>query len=204
MKITIHHIYLFCTVFFFAYGTINAQVVDDFKSGDVTPIHFKNANPDPIFQNGNGILGGLRKIEYEVGDNPYHHSAQLSITKDVLVSSVGYGFDTKLWLSYGYTKKGLAPLNLNLKAKKNLVIEFKAKSAATAVYVTFWTGKIDRGALSKPIPSSKGKLVFKLPLSQVRKIGETFSLSRVDHIRIQFESKNSAGCNMAIDKIWFE
>ena len=182
---------------------VNAQLVDDFTTGNLNTTKFSAGESDKLFQKGANIIGKIRRVNYKVGDNPFNHTPQVSIKNGTLASSVGFDVNTTIYLSYGYDQQGAKPLNLDVSDKKSLKIEFIAKSSVNGIYVTLLTHS-DRGVYSKHVTEREGKMILDIPLSEIRKIGERFTLSKIDHIRIQLDSRSKTGCNMAINKIWFE
>lgn len=185
--------------------TIHAQItVDDFTTGNFSKKTFHSGESEKFYQSGKNIIGKIRRVHVKVGENPYGHSPQLTSSKDgLMVYSAGYDVNSTLYLAYGYSKDGLQPLNLNLKKYSVLKIEFAAKSAKSGMYVTLFTNS-DRGVYSNHVPEREGKMTFTIPLSEIRKIGKKFTLSDIDHIIFQFDSRSKTGCNFAIHKISFE
>jgi len=185
--------------------SIYAQVtIDDYTTGNFETITVPSEESEMLFQKGNNILGKIRRIQIKVGENPYNHAPQLTNSKGgLMVYSAGYDVNSQLRLAYGYTKNGVQPLNLNLKKFNVLKIEFAAKSAKSGMYLTLFTDN-DRGVYSNHLPEREGTMTFTIPLNEIRKIGEKFTLSDIDHIRFRFDSRSKTGCNMAINKIWFE
>ncbi len=183
-----------------SYGQL---VVDDFSTGTFDRISVDDGKTTPQFQKGATIAGNFRRVHLHAGDNPYKQLAQAIAIDGKLVFSAGYDLNSKLHLAYGYTKNGAKKLNLDLSSFSKLKIEFEAKGAKTGMYLTMFTNN-DRGVYSNHVPEREGKMIFEIPFDEIRKIGKTFTLSDIDHIRFQFDSRSKTGCNMAISKIWFE
>lgn len=182
----------------------NAQlVIDDFTTGTVEKLSFKDATNQKHIQSGSNIIGKIRQISAKVIKNPFAHNMQLSIKNGLLVMSYAYDTRGTTYVNYGVDKNGNKPLNLDVSKYKKLKIEFDAKSTINGLYVSLFTSN-DRAVYSKHMPAREGKLIFEVPLKDFRKIGKKFTLSDIDYIRFQFDSRSKTGCNMAINKIWFE
>ena len=82
-------------------------------------------------------------------------------------------------------------------------LEFAAKSTINGIYVMLFTGT-SRAVFGKHVPAREGPFVFTIPLSELKKVGPDYTLTDIDQIRFQFDSRSKTGCSMAIDKIWFE
>jgi len=189
---------------FFAVTLTNAQLlVDDFTTGPIEKLTFKDASGKRFLQTGNKIVGKARQISAKLNQNPYKHNMQLSVKGGLLVMSYAYDTRGTTYVSYGVDKKGNAPMNLNLSKYKTLKVEFTAKSTANGIYVALFTGT-SRGVFSKHVKATEGIFVFEIPLKEIKKIGKEYTLSDIDYIRFQFDSRSKTGCSMAINKIWFE
>jgi hypothetical protein len=156
-----------------------------------------------MFQMGNGIVGKTRRIHAKVNQNPYAQNFQVSVKQGGLVITAAYDTRGTVYVGYGHDKNGNKPLNLDISTHKNLKIEFAAKSTVNGMYVSLFTGT-SRGVYSDHVPAREGTFVFTVPLSKIKKVGPNYSLKDIDHIRFQFDSRSKTGCNMAINKIWFE
>lgn len=185
--------------------TAHSQLlVDDFSTGEISTISFDNGESTKSFQKGTTILGKLRRLHVKVGENIYNQKPQLTINEnDVLAYSSGYDVNSTIYLSYGYDENGPKQLNQDLSNYSKIKIEFAAKSAKTGIYLTMFT-RNDRAAYSSHVPEREGKLVCEIPFNKMRKIGEKFTFKDIDHFIFQFDSRSKTGCNMAINKIWFE
>ncbi len=182
----------------------NAQLlIDDFKTGSLSNINFDIGETNPLFQTGNAILGKTRRIHAKVNQNPFNQSIQLSIKNGLMAMTAAYDTRGTIYVGYGHDKNGNKPLNLDLGKYKFLKIEFAAKSTINGIYVTLFTGT-SRAVYSKHVPAREGPMVFTIPFSEIKKIGEKFTFKDIDHIRFQFDSRSKTGCSMAIDKIWFQ
>lgn len=182
----------------------NAQlIVDDFSTGTMDRTVFNTGESDALYQTGNTILGKTRHIYGKVSQNPYEQSIQLNIKGGHLIITSAYNTRGTIYINYGHDKNGLAPLNQDLISYKNLKIEFDAKSTVNGIYISLFTGT-SRGVYSSQIQAKEGLFTFSIPLSDIKKIGPTYTLSKIDYIRFQFDSRSKTGCSMAINKIWFE
>lgn len=183
---------------------LNAQLlVDDFKTGNLSNIMFNSGENDPLFQNGNSIVGNRRKIHAKINQNPFDQNIQVSIKNGILAISAAYDTRGTVYMGYGQNKNGNTPLNLDVSSYKNLNIAFEAKGTVNGIYVSLFTGT-SRGVFSSHVQARESDFVFKVPLSKIKKVGEKYTLKDIDHIRFQFDSRSKTGCNMAIKKIWFE
>jgi hypothetical protein len=190
-------------VFVLAFS-MNAQlVVDDFTTGPVDKLTYVGMTDHRTLLSGSTIIGKYRQIYSKVNQNPYKQNMQLSIKKGLLVLS--YAFDTRgtTYVNYGVGKKGNAPLNLNLSTYKSLKVEFEAKSTINGINLNLFTGTT-YAAYGKHVPAREGTFVFTIPFSEIKPTGDKFTYSDIDYIRLQFDSRSKTGCNMAINKIWFE
>lgn len=184
--------------------TINAQlVVDDFTTGELDKITTIDRTEDRKLQTGNNIIGNYREVFSKVNQNFYGQDMQLTIKKGLLV--ISYSYDTRgtTYVNYGVDKNGNAPLNLNLNKYKSLKIEFEAKSTINGINLNMFTGTT-YAAYGKHVPAREGKFVFTIPFNEIKPTGDDFTFSDIDYIRLQFDSRSKTGCNMAINKIWFE
>ncbi len=184
--------------------SLNAQlVVDDFTTGTIEKLTFKDRGNERFLQTGENIVGKVRQISSKLNQNPFGQNMQLTIKQGLLVMSYAYDTRGTTYVNYGVDKNGNAPMNLNLSKYKALKIEFDAKSTINGIYGSLFTGT-SRGVFSKHVPAREGKLIFEIPLKEINKIGEKYDLNDIDYIRFQFDSRSKTGCNMAINKIWFE
>lgn len=184
--------------------SLNAQlVVDDFATGTVKKLIFKDGESERFFQEGENIIGGARQIFAKVTKNPYKHNMQLSIKGGLLVMSYAYDTRGTTYVNYGTNKNGNAPMGLNLNTYKTLKVAFDAKSTTNGIYVALFTGT-SRATFSKHVKAREGAFVVEIPLKEIKKVGDKYTLSNIDYIRFQFDSRSKTGCNMAINKIWFE
>jgi len=184
--------------------SLNAQlVVDDFTTGTIEKLSFKDATNKKQIQSGSGIIGKMRQISAKLNQNPFGQNMQLSIKDGLLVMTYAYDTRGTTYINYGVDKNGNAPMNLDVNEYKTLKIKFAAKSTVNGIYVSLFTGT-SRGVFSKHVPAREGEFIFEIPLIEIKKIGEKYHLKDIDYIRFQFDSRSKTGCNMAIDKIWFE
>lgn len=183
---------------------LNAQlVVDDFKTGTFNNTTFKSGESQHIFQTGNGIIGKTRRVHAKINQNPYDQNFQVTVNQGAMVMTAAYDTRGTVYVGYGHDKNGNQPMNLNVSKYKNLKIEFVGKSTVNGMYVSLFTGT-SRGVYSSHVPAREGKFVFTVPLTDIKKVGPNYTLKDIDHIRLQFDSRSKTGCNMAINKIWFE
>ena len=183
----------------------NAQlVVDDFTTGNLNNTVLKSGDSGPFFQTGSSIIGKTRRTHAKVRQNPFNQSFQMAIEDDLLAITAAYDTRGTVYVAYGKDKNDkAAPMNLDLSKYKNLKIEFAAKSTINGIYVMLFTGT-SRAVFGKHVPAREGPFVFTIPLSELKKVGPHYTLTDIDQIRFQFDSRSKTGCNMAIDKIWFE
>ena len=192
------------TLFALFIMSVNAQlVIDDFTTGEIEKLTFKDRVGERFLQTGENIIGKVRQISSKLNQNPFGQNMQLSIKDGLLVMTYAYDTRGTTYVNYGVDKNGNAPLNLELSKYKTLKIKFSAKSTVNGIYVSLFTGT-SRGVFSKHIPAREGEFTFEIPLNEIKKIGEKYNLKDIDYIRLQFDSRSKTGCNMAIDKIWFE
>jgi len=184
--------------------SLNGQlVIDDFTTGTIEKLTFADGESERFLQTGGNIVGKARQIFAKVNQNPYGHNMQLSIKNGLLVMTYAYDTRGTTYVNYGVDKNGNAPMNLKLDKYKTLKIKFAAKSTVNGIYVSLFTGT-SRGVYSKHVQAREGTFDFEIPLIEIKKIGEKYNLKDIDYIRFQFDSRSKTGCNMAIDKIWFE
>jgi len=192
------------TLFALFIMSVNAQlVIDDFTTGNLERTVLTSGQSEPMYQTGNQILGKTRHIYSKVNQNPFEQSFQLNVQNGLLVITAAYDTHGTVYVNYGHDKKGLAPLNKDLGKYMNLKIEFDAKSTVNGLYVSLFTGT-SRAVFSDHVQAREGSFVFTIPLSDFKKVGPDYTLSKIDYIRFQFDSRSKTGCNMAINKIWFE
>tara|TARA_R110002050_G_scaffold204522_4_gene340247 strand:- start:181565 stop:182161 length:597 start_codon:yes stop_codon:yes gene_type:complete len=198
MKTTITLLLLILTT------NIKAQLlVDDFTTGTLDRTVFNTGESDAFYQTGNKVLGKTRHIYGKVTQNPYEQSFQLNIKDGHLVITAAYDTRGTVYVNYGHDKNGLSPLNQDLSTYKNLKIEFDGKSTINGIYVSLFTGT-SRAVYSSHVQAREATFVLTIPLSDIKKIGPTYTLSKIDYIRFQFDSRSKSGCSMAINKIWFD
>ncbi len=190
-------------LFFASFSARGQLLIDDFKTGNLNLTTVSKGESDKLFQNGNSILGKIRRINAKLNTNTYEQSIQLHINNGLLIITSAYNTNGTVYINYGENKNGLTPLKLDVSKFKSLKIEFNGKSTTNGLYVSLYTGK-SRGVYTGQVPASEAKLVYTIPLSAIKTIGVDFSLTKIDFIRFQFDSRSKTGCNMAINKIWFE
>lgn len=82
-------------------------------------------------------------------------------------------------------------------------ISFDGQSTANGIYVALFTGT-SRSVYKQAVKEREGRFVLTIPLTDFKKVGNAFTFEDVDIIRMQFDARNKTGCNLAVDKIWFE
>jgi len=184
---------------------LNAQLVlDDFTTGTLNSTVFDNGESEVFFQSGNSIIGTTRRIHVNVRKNPYEQGIQVAIKNNLIAISASYDTRGTVYVGYGKDKTDrAAPMNLNLSKYKSLKIEFEGKSTINGIYVSMFTGT-SRAVYSKHVPAKEGVYVFTIPLEDFEKVGPNYTLKDIDQIRFQFDSRSKTGCNMAVNKIWFQ
>lgn len=184
--------------------SINAQlVVDDFTTGEVDKLTFTDRSENRKLQTGANIVGNYRQVYAKVNQNPYEQNMQLTIKDGLLVMSYAYDTRGTTYVNYGVNKSGNSALNLDLSKFKSLKVEFEAKSTINGINLNLFTGTT-YAAYGKHVPAREGNFVFTIPFSEIKPTGDKFTFSDIDYIRLQFDSRSKTGCNMAINKIWFE
>lgn len=184
--------------------SMNAQlVVDDFKTGEIDKLTFTDRSENRKLQTGANIVGQYRQVYAKVNQNPFGQNMQLTIKDGLLVMSYAYDTRGTTYVNYGVNKSGNSELNLDLSKFKSLKVEFEAKSTVNGIHVNLFTGNV-RADYGKHVPAREGKFVFTIPFSELKPVGDTFTYSDIDYIRLQFDSRSKTGCNMAVNKIWFE
>lgn len=179
-------------------------IVDDFSSGELNNTILNSGETRPFYQTGTSIIGGTRRIHSKINQNPFEQSFQIAIKKELMAITAAYDTRGTIYITYGKNEKDKAvPMNLNLSSYKNLKIAFEAKSTINGIYVMFFTGT-SRAVFTKHVQAREGKFVFTIPLKELKKIGPKYTIEDVDSIHFQFDSRSKTGCNMAIDKIWFD
>ncbi len=178
-------------------------VVDDFNDGMLSTVNVQSGEGAINYQNGRNILGNKRRLQAKVRSNELDHGIQYSVMNDHLGISAGYGARGTLFLSYGKDKSGNAALNSNLSEYQSLNIQLSGPNTSNGLYVALFTGT-SRSVYKQTVKEKEGSQKVSIPLEAFKKVGENFSWEDVDSIRIQFDARNTTGCNMAIDKIWFE
>lgn len=183
----------------------NSQlVVDDFSTGRLNNTVFEGGESDVLFQTGNSIIGKTRRIHAKVNQNPYNQNIQFVVKSGKMIISAAYDTRGTVYVGYGKDKTDkAAPINLDLSSYKNLKIEYDGKSTVNGIYVALFTGT-SRATYSKHVEAKEGKIIFTISLKDFEKVGDKFTLKDIDQIRFQFDSRSKTGCNMAINKIWFE
>jgi len=186
-------------------GITNAQlVIDDFSTGEIEKRTFSNAVENRQVQTGTGIIKGNRQLYAKIRQNPNDHGMQLSIKNGLLTMTYGYDSRGTTFVNYGVNKNGKnQQMNLNLKDYKVLKVEFEAKSTINGINVNMFTGN-RYAAFGDHVRAREGKFVKEIPLSSFKPTHKDFTLADIDYIRFQFDSRSKTGCNMAINKIWFE
>lgn len=184
---------------------MNAQlIVDDFTTGNLNNTIFDLGESGALFQTGNSIIGKSRRIHVNVRKNPFEQDIKVAVKSNLLAISASYDTRGTVYVGYGKDKTDrAAPMNLNLSKYKSLKIEFEGKSTINGIYVSMFTGT-SRAVYSKHVAAREGVLVFTIPLKDFEKIGANYTIKDIDQIRFQFDSRSKTGCNMAINKIWFE
>ena len=196
---------LFFFISTFIYISTNAQlIIDDFSTGELKAQSFTKKDNGKLYQQGNNIVKKSRMLIPIAGANPYNQAMQLTIKNGEMVISYPYGTrGSTLQVGYGYTPIGTKPMNLDTSKYKRLRIAFAAKSTINGLNITFF-GTEGRAAYSNHIPAREGPFVFDVLLKDLKYVYKKFTLSDIDHLFFQFDSRSKTGCNMAIDKIWFE
>ena len=184
---------------------VHAQlVVDDFSTGNLNNKSFEMGKSEPFYQTGNKILKEARRIHVNVRQDLYKQSLQLAIQDGFMVISSSYDTRGKVFLAYGYDNNGnKKPMDLDVSSYKSLKIEFEAKSTDGGIYVGLFT-KSDRAVYSTNVAAREGEKTVEISLDDFKVVGQNFSFEHVDYIRLQFGSSSKTGCNMAVNKIWFE
>lgn len=185
--------------------SLTAQLtIDDFASGNMGTKAFNNGESEKMFQAGTSIVGKMRRVHLSVGENIYNQKPQLTVgVNNQLAYSSGYNVSSSIYLAYGYNEKGAKQLNLDWSKYTKFKIEFDARSTQAGMHLAVFTNS-DRAVYGGLVPAREGKMVFEIPLSELQKIGTNFTLTDIDHIVLQFDSRSKTGLNMAINKIWLE
>ena len=184
---------------------LNGQlIVDDFKTGKLTNTVFGSGESDLMYQTGNSIIGKTRQIHAKVNQNSFGQNFQVAVKNSKLVISATYDTRGTVYVGYGKDKNNkAAPTNLDISSYKNLKIEYDGKSTVNGIHVALFTGT-SRATYGEHVEAKEGKITFTIPLKDLEKIGPKYTLNDIDFIRFQFDSRSKTGCNMAINKIWFE
>lgn len=184
--------------------SINAQlVVDDFTTGTIDKLTFEDGESDRSLQTGANIVGNTRQIFARINQNPYQHNMQLSIEGGLLVMSYAYDTRGTTYVNYGVDANGNKPMNLDVSKYKALKIEFAAKSTINGIHLYLFTGNTN-ASFGDHVQAREGTFIVTIPFSNIDPSGDKFTFSDIDYIRFQFDSRSKTGCNMAINKIWFE
>lgn len=190
--------------------SVNAQlIIDDFTTGELEKVTVVDRSAQRFLQSGSRIIKGNkeaighREVFSKLTQNPFAHNAQLSIKNSLLAMSFAYDTRGVVYVNYGVDKNGIFPLNLNVSKYKSIKIEFEAKSTINGIHLNLFTGTT-YAAYGKHVQAREGTFVFTIPFSEIKATGEKFTFSDIDYIRFQFDSRSKTGCNMAINKIWFE
>jgi len=184
--------------------SLHAQlVVDDFTTGTIEKLTFKDRVGERFLQTGENIIGKVRQVSSKLNQNPYGQNMQLSIKNGLLVMSYAYDTRGTTYVNYGVDKNGNQPLNLDVSNYKSIKVEFEAKSTINGINLNLFTGTT-YAAYGKHVQAREGTFVFSIPFSEIKPTGKKFTFSDIDYIRFQFDSRSKTGCNMAINKIWFE
>ena len=189
--------------FILAINTSAQLIVDDFTTGEIQKLEYKDNSGKRTLLQGEKIIGQYRQVFSKVNQNPYEQDMQLSIKDGELVMSYAYDTSGTTYVNYGVNKDGNAPLNLDVSKYKALKIAFEAKSTKNGIYISLFTGNT-RATYSKHVQAREGKFMVTVPFTEIKPIGEKFTFSDIDYIRLQFDSRSKTGCNMGISKIWFE
>ena len=52
--------------------------------------------------------------------------------------------------------------------------------------------------------ASEGKFIHDITVNEIKPHYKKFKLSDIDYLLFQFDARSNTGCNMTIEKIWFE
>lgn len=184
-------------------------LIDDFTTGKLEKVTISDRSAQRFLQAGRKIIKGSgqrighRLVFARVNQNPFGQNAQINIEKGLMVMSFAYDTKGTVYVNYGVDKKGNAPMNLNLKKYKSIKIEFDAKSTVNGINLNLFTGTT-YAAYGGSVKAREGRFVYTIPFSKIKATGSKFAFSDIDYIRFQFDSRSKTGCNMAINKIWFE
>ncbi len=182
----------------------NAQlVIDDFSQGTFNTQSFTKRDNDQLYKQGSKIAGTIRRINPIVSYNPLGQSLQVNVKNGTL--NISFPYDTRgtVQVGYGFTKSGNKPMNLNASKYKKLRIQFAAKSTINGLNITFY-GSDGRSGYSKHAIAREGKFIHDIMVNEIKNSYKNFKLSDIDYLLFQFDARSKTGCNMAIDKIWFE
>lgn len=182
----------------------NAQLlIDDFTTGELEKITIRDRSAQKFLQSGSKIIKRNRQIFSRVNQNTFGHNAQISVNNDLLVMSFAYDTRGTVYVNYGVDKNGNAPMNLDVSKYKSIKVEFEAKSTINGINLNLFTGTT-YAAYGNHVQAREGTFVVTIPFSEIEPTGNKFTFSDIDYIRFQFDSRSKTGCNMAINKIWFE
>ncbi len=133
---------------------------------------------------------------------------------------MGYGIIGVTELIYGH--KSNKKLDLDLSKKKNINIEYEAKSNFGRVYVSlfsngpnraYWRGggrayEVFQGSVATN--GSNRPFILKIPLSEFQSAQDNanaenkFTMKDVDIFKIQFIAQGKQGLNFTVTKIWID
>lgn len=200
---------------------LNAQIVlDDFSTGSMKQINVSAAGEQKHDQSGTKILDSNRRLTLKIKENSDKQLFQCKIKSGRLIASMGYGITGVVELIYGHESN--KKLDLDLSSKRNINIEYEAKSNFGRVYVSmfsngpnraYWRGggkayEVFQGSVT---PNGRTKsFVLKIPLSEFQSaqdnanVTNKFTMKDVDVFKIQFLSQGKQGLNFAVNKIWIE
>ena len=178
-------------------------VVDDFSQGRLATTTLQSGESEILYQSGSAILGKKRRVQAKVRQNPMKHGIRYSVNDGLFGMSAGFDTRGTVFLSYGKDGNGNPPLNQDISKYRNMKISFDGQSTANGIYVALFTGT-SRSVYKQSVKEREGRFELTIPLSDFKKVGESFTFTDVDSIRMQFDARNKTGCNLAVDKIWFE
>ncbi len=181
----------------------NAQlIVDDFSTGTMETRFFSKKDNRKIYLESSSIAGNIRMIHPEVGYNPSGRSLQINVKNGEMGINFPYNTRGMVKLGYGFDTSGKNYMKLDLRRYKKLKIAFKAKSTVNGVNVTFW-GKRSAATYGSTAKAWEGPFVFEVSLKDM-KGSDTIDWGEVYKLYFQIDARSKTGCNMGIDKIWFE
>ena len=183
---------------------VNGQlIVDDFTQGRLATTTLQSGESEILYQSGSTILGKKRRVQAKVRQNPMKHGIRYSVNDGLFGMSAGFDTRGTVFLSYGKDGNGNPPLNKDISKYRNMKISFDGQSTANGIYVALFTGT-SRSVYKQSVKEREGRFELTIPLSDFKKVGDAFTFTNVDSIRMQFDARNKTGCNLAVSKIWFE